>query len=255
MSPVLPAVCVRPLTRGDVGAMSAGRCPWELDVALESCRSRGDLGNRFPGVRRRSAPGVVRRRPERPVGFMGAKGSGVRWFWIDRFEKFVSGEEAVAVKNVTLSDEPLDGYFPGLPHYPHSLIIEGMAQTGGILLSEPGEFKQKVVLAKVGRAEFFRPAIPGDRLRLTAKLVNLQPDGAIVDGSVDIDGEVQAEMNLTFAILDDSFGREPFFIPGDFCRILRSMRLFDVGVRPDGSPISVPPHMLEAERETLARTE
>ncbi|RMF36907.1 MAG: beta-hydroxyacyl-ACP dehydratase [Planctomycetota bacterium] len=179
----------------------------------------------------------------------------MRWFWIDRFEKFVSGVEAVAIKNVTFSDEPLDGYFPGYPHYPHSLIIEGMAQTGGILLSEPGEFKQKVVLAKVGKAEFHRPATPGDRLRLTARLVNLQPDGAIVDGTVDVDGQVQAELNLTFAILDDSFGKEPFFVPSDFCRVLRSLRLFEVGVHPDGSPISVPPHMLEAERAALAASD
>ncbi len=56
----------------------------------------------------------------------------MRWFWIDRFEEFVRGKHAVTVKNVTYGEEPLDDYMPGHPHYPHSLIIEGMAQTGGL---------------------------------------------------------------------------------------------------------------------------
>ncbi|GIW99391.1 MAG: beta-hydroxyacyl-ACP dehydratase [Pirellulaceae bacterium] len=179
----------------------------------------------------------------------------MRWFWIDRFEKFIATQEAVAVKNVTLSDEPLDGYLPGLPHYPHTLIIEGMAQTGGILLSQIDEFRSKVVLAKVGKAEFQRPAYPGDQLRLTATLVNRQPDGGIVEGRVEVNGEHQADLNLTFAILDDSFGKESFFLPADFCRVLRSLRLFDVGIYPDGSPIAIPDHMLEAEREAIQALE
>ena len=176
----------------------------------------------------------------------------MRWFWIDRFEKFVEGEEAVTVKNVTLAEEALDDYQPGFPHYPHSLIIEGMAQTGGILLSQLSEFQQKVVLAKVSKAEFETIARPGDQLRLTAKMLSRQADGAIVEGTVEVNGEPQAKLELTFAILDDSFGEKPFFIPSDFCRILRSLRLFDVGVKPSGEPIGVPQHMLVAEQEALS---
>ncbi len=175
----------------------------------------------------------------------------MRWFWIDRFEKFVEGDEAVSIKNVTLAEEPLDHYIPGYLHYPHTLIIEGMAQTGGILLSQLEEFKQKVVLAKVSKAEFHRIAGPGDQLRLTAKLLSRQTDGAIVEGHVEVNGEPQAELGLTFAILDDKFGQEPFFIPSDFCRILRTLRLFDVGVKPNGEPIQIPQHMLEAEIAAL----
>jgi len=175
----------------------------------------------------------------------------MRWFWIDRFEKFIVGQEAVAIKNVTLSDEPLDDYLPGYPHYPHALIIEGMAQTGGILLGQMDDFHQKVVLAKIGQAQFHSMVEPGDQLRLTARIVNQQPEGAIVEGTVELDGKLQAELTLTFAILDDSFGKRPFFIPNDFCRILRSLKLFDVGVTPDGDPIAIPQHMLEAELEAL----
>jgi 3-hydroxyacyl-[acyl-carrier-protein] dehydratase len=175
----------------------------------------------------------------------------MRWFWIDRFEKFVSGVEAVTVKNVTLAEEPLDDYLPGIPHYPHSLIIEGMAQTGGLLLSEIEEFQQRVVLAKVTKAEFFTVAGPGDQLRLTAKLVGRQPDGAFVEGTVDIGQQRMAELELTFAILDESFGKEPFFIPCDLLRILRAMKMFEVGVTQTGEPIKIPQHMLDAELADL----
>lgn len=171
----------------------------------------------------------------------------MRWFWIDRFEKFVVGKEAISIKNVTLSDEPVDDYLPGFPHYPQSLIIEGMAQTGGILLSQLEDFHSKVVLAKVGKAEFKHIASPGTQLRLTATLMSRQPDGAIFEGLVELDGEPFAEMQLTFAILDESFGTQSFFLPGDFCRILRSLRLFDVGVHEDGTPIGIPKYMLQAE--------
>jgi 3-hydroxyacyl-[acyl-carrier-protein] dehydratase len=176
----------------------------------------------------------------------------VRWFWIDRFEKFVSGKEAVTIKNVTLAEEPLDDYLPCCPHYPHSLIIEGMAQTGGLLLAEMEQFKQRIVLAKVTKADFAFPAKPGDRLYLTAKLVGRQPDGAFVEGKVEIDGRTQAELELTFAILDESFGDKPFFIMSDLVRILRAMRLFEVGVKESGEPIGIPEHMLQAELADLA---
>lgn len=176
----------------------------------------------------------------------------MRWFWIDRFDKLVVGQEAVTIKNVTLAEEPLDDYLPGYPHYPHSLIIEGMAQTGGLLLSQVQDFQQRVVLAKISKALFHRLAGPGDQLRLTARVLSHQDDGAIVEGKVEVNGQPQAELELTFAFLDETFGDRPFFIPGDLCRILRTLKLFDVGVHPDGTPIKIPQHMLDGEIEMLA---
>lgn len=175
----------------------------------------------------------------------------MRWFWIDRFEKFVVGKEAVTLKNVTLAEEPLDDYLPGFPHFPHSLIIEGMAQTGGLLLSQMEEFRSRVVLAKVANAEFHIMAEPGDQLRLTAKLVSIHSDGAICHGTVEVNGQPQAEIDLTFAILDESYGDASFFVPGDLCRILRSLKLFEVGRTEDGEPISIPQHMLDDEQRTI----
>jgi 3-hydroxyacyl-[acyl-carrier-protein] dehydratase len=148
---------------------------------------------------------------------------------------------------VTLAEEPLDDYLPGYPHYPHSLIIEGMAQTGGLLISQMQDFSQRIVLAKISKAVFDDIAQPGDQLRLKASIVNLQTDGAIVEGTVTLDHKPFGDMELTFAILDESYGKESFFNPGDFSRILRSLRLFEVGIFEDGRPIRVPQAMLDAE--------
>ncbi|MCA9191187.1 MAG: beta-hydroxyacyl-ACP dehydratase [Planctomycetales bacterium] len=177
----------------------------------------------------------------------------MRWFWIDRFEEFVVGKQATALKNVTYSEEPIDDYLPGRPHYPHSLIIEGMAQTGGILIAQMQDFHPKVVLAKIGKAEFNSIVVPGDQLRMTAKLMSLQSDGAIIEGHVTVNHQPLAEMELAFGILDDSFGDTSFFLPGGFFRILRSLRLFEVARHEDGSPIQIPDYMLEAVRQEAAQ--
>ena len=78
----------------------------------------------------------------------------MRWVWIDRFEEFDSGRRAVAVKNVSLAEDHLHDHFPGYPVMPASLMIEGMAQTAGILVGEARQFAEKVILAKVKRATF-----------------------------------------------------------------------------------------------------
>lgn len=176
----------------------------------------------------------------------------MRWFWIDRFERFVSGVEAVTLKNITFAEEPLDDYLPGRPHYPHSLIIEGMAQTGGLLLSELDHFEARIVLAKVSKAEFFRLVEPGDQLRLTARLQSVQPEGAIVEGETHVGDQLQGRFELTFAKLDESYGDASFFEPAGLLRMLRVLRLFDVAVDQQGKPIAPPRAMLEEENREAA---
>src|ERR687898_46307 len=73
----------------------------------------------------------------------------MRWFWIDRFIEFESGKTAKAIKNVTLAEEHLHDHYPGFPVMPGSLMLEGMAQTGGILLGEANDFRHIVILAKI----------------------------------------------------------------------------------------------------------
>jgi len=172
----------------------------------------------------------------------------MRWFWIDRFEEFVSGSHAVAVKSVSLSEEPVDDYSPGRPYYPASLIVEGLAQTGGLLIAQLSDFRSRVVLAKVSKSTFNFQACPGDKLRLKMVIENMQDSGGIAKGTVHVGDDLLCEADLTFAFLDDRFKGVQLFEPAIFCRTLRCLRLFDIGVDQDGKPVQVPQFMLDAER-------
>jgi len=173
----------------------------------------------------------------------------MRWFWIDRFIEFVRDTRATTIKNVSFGEEPMDDYLPGHPHYPHSLIIEGMAQTGGLLVSEAGGFQTKTVLAKVSKAIFHDLTVPGDQIFLTAVVQDKKNSGAIIEGTVTVNGQVRAELELSFAFLDDRFGETGLFPPEDLLRTLRILKLFDVAVDQNGNRIHAPEHMLEAERQ------
>ena len=175
----------------------------------------------------------------------------MRWWWIDKFVEFQSGKCAKTIKNVSLSEEQIDDYFPGYPVMPHSLIIEGLAQTGGLLISQLSDFERRVVLAKVSSAKFHFPPKPGDQLVYTAQLERIQPDGALVCGTSHVGGELQAEIDLYFAYFDNRDVQRGQFIPGDFMRMLRIFKLFEVGVDADGQPLEIPAAMLESERNLV----
>lgn len=134
----------------------------------------------------------------------------MRWIWIDKFLEFKSGKFARAVKNLTLAEEHLHDHLPGYPVMPASLIIEGLAQTGGILVGEAGNFEQKVVLAKIPRAEFFGVACAGDQLVYEVELRDLRAEGAVVDAKAFLDGEVLAEVEIVFAHLDNTRSNQIF---------------------------------------------
>ncbi len=173
----------------------------------------------------------------------------MRWFWIDRFTEFVRDTRAVTIKHICFGEEAVDDYLPGHPHYPHSLMIEGMAQTGGLLVSEAEGFVRKTVLAKISKAQFFDLTRPGDTLRFLAVVQDKQPTGAVVHGKIQIDDRDVAEMELWFAFLDERYGKTALFTPEDLLRTLRVMRMFDVAVDQNGNKIYAPAHMLEAERQ------
>ncbi len=172
----------------------------------------------------------------------------MRWFWIDRFIEFQSGHQAVAIKNVSMAEEHLAQSSPAVPMMPGTLIIEGLAQTGGILVSQQSDFQQRVVLAKVAQATFHRPAVPGDTLIYTATIQARQFGGALIKGTSHIGETLQAEIDLFFAELDERFDGIELFEPLELVQWLRCLQLFEVGRNPDGTPIHVPDHMIQAER-------
>jgi len=115
----------------------------------------------------------------------------VRWLWIDRIIELVPGEKLVAVKCVSLAEEhlrdhfPKDGDLPAKPVHPMSLIIEGMAQSAGVLVGYTEKFKEKVILAKVTRAEMSDDVGPGETLRFTATIQQMTPQGASTKGIIE----------------------------------------------------------------------
>lgn len=134
----------------------------------------------------------------------------MRWIWIDKFLEFRSGKFARAVKNLTLAEEHLHDHFPGYPIMPASLILEGLAQTGGILVGEAGNFAQKVVLAKIPRAEFHGVASAGDQLIYDVTLTDLRIEGAVVDAKAFLNGELLVEAEIVFAHLDNTRSNQMF---------------------------------------------
>lgn len=171
----------------------------------------------------------------------------MRWFWIDRFVEFESGRRAKAVKNISLAEDHLHDHFPGYPTMPPSLIIEGVAQTGGLLVGECSQFREKVVLAKVASARFYGDALPGDSLLYTATIESLKKDGAMVQATVHKGESLLAEMQIVFAHLNGDFEGKTLFDPKTLLYMLRTLRLFEVGRAADGSPLREPAWMLEAE--------
>src|SRR5256714_993064 len=98
----------------------------------------------------------------------------MRWIWIDRFLEFQSGKSARAVKNLSLAEDYFADHFPGYPIMPAALILEGLAQTGGILVGEANDFREKVVLAKIPKARFYREALAGEVLTYEVELLHLR---------------------------------------------------------------------------------
>ena len=117
----------------------------------------------------------------------------MRWFWIDRFTEFHSGRSATAIKTLSLSEDHLHDHFPGASLMPNSLVLEGMAQTAGLLVCEHGSFKEQVVLAKVSKAIFHFEAWPGDVLTYRALVHDINKDGAMASVTSHVSGKLQAE--------------------------------------------------------------
>jgi 3-hydroxyacyl-[acyl-carrier-protein] dehydratase len=176
-----------------------------------------------------------------------------RWMWIDRILQFIRGERSVAVKNVSMTEEAIDEYMPGYPVMPCSLIIEGIALTGGILVNDQHGFEKRIVLARVNKAVFHRLATPGDTLEYRVNIERLRSEGAFVRGSSHIANELQAEVELFLAHLGDRVAESNLFNPADTLTMLRLFGLYDVGQNPDGTPIDIAQGLLEAEQRALAR--
>lgn len=134
----------------------------------------------------------------------------MRWIWIDKFVEFEPGKRAVAIKNVSLAEEHLHDHFSGYPVMPASLMIEAMAQTGGILVGEINDFKEKVILAKISKAVFHELALPGDQLRLEAVVENTAPEAASIRGTIHKGETLVGEIQMMFSHIDQNMAGEEY---------------------------------------------
>jgi 3-hydroxyacyl-[acyl-carrier-protein] dehydratase len=153
----------------------------------------------------------------------------MRWIWLDRFLEFHSGKSARAVKNLSLAEDVFAEHFPGYPVMPGALLLEGLAQTGGILVGEANDFREKVVLAKVPYARFRRDVLAGEQVVYEVEVLNLRPEGASVQGRVLAGGQVVAEAEIFFAHLDQNrsrqlFGDHNFVFSGELKHVLDKLR-------------------------------
>lgn len=118
---------------------------------------------------------------------------------VDRVMRLVPGEEIVALKNVTLNEPFFQGHFPVKPVMPGVLIIEALAQAGGILASESrGAEKRGEIIYFMGMdaVRFRRPVVPGDQLILEAKVLKMRSRVAKMSGRALVEGQLAAEAEL-----------------------------------------------------------
>jgi 3-hydroxyacyl-[acyl-carrier-protein] dehydratase len=160
----------------------------------------------------------------------------MRWIWIDKFTEFTSKVSATAVKNVSLAEEHLHDLYPAFPIVPHSLIVEGMAQTAGILVGEARNFAEKVILAKIGKATFHRLVRPGETIAFAANIQQLSEQGASISGTVTVTTDAGAtpqpvaEIELMFSHIDQNlagleFPEHNFVFTEQFTELLKTYKL------------------------------
>jgi len=123
---------------------------------------------------------------------------------VDRIIDYVPGKKAVGIKNVTVNEPHFQGHFPGRPIMPGVLIVEAMAQVGGVVMTQmPGMDGGLFVFAGIDKVRFRRPVVPGDRLQMTVELLRLRGRRlGKMHGRAEVDGCLVTEAELMFSLLE-----------------------------------------------------
>ena len=122
---------------------------------------------------------------------------------VDRILRINLEESSIlGLKNVTVNEPFFQGHFPSVPIMPGVLILEALAQTGGILVHQKGYVKKIAVLLNVTNAKFRRPVRPGDALLLHAQGIHISGNGGKIQAKAMIGEKVAVEAELSFALVD-----------------------------------------------------
>ncbi len=118
---------------------------------------------------------------------------------VDRVVEFERGQRAVGLKNVTINEPYFQGHFPGHPIFPGVLIVEALAQLGGVLAirSSSVEGAPTVYLTGIDKAKFRKPVIPGDQLRLEVDVIKRRPPFWKIRGRAYVGADLVCEAEST----------------------------------------------------------
>ena len=123
---------------------------------------------------------------------------------VDKVIEQVPGKKAVALKNITINEPQFQGHFPERPLMPGVLIVESMAQVGGIIVTQmPDLPKGLFVFAGINNVKFRRPVVPGDQLVITCELLSIKRQRfGKVKGEAHVDGNLVCSGELMFSLVD-----------------------------------------------------
>jgi 3-hydroxyacyl-[acyl-carrier-protein] dehydratase len=127
---------------------------------------------------------------------------------IDRVVELVRMKSIVALKNVTITEPFFQGHFPEKPIMPGVLIVEAIAQAGGLLLltEVPNRDEMLMVFTGIEKARFRRPVVPGDQLRIEVVVRAWRMTAARLEGKAYVDGKVAAEATVTCRLVPRNMG-------------------------------------------------
>ncbi len=123
---------------------------------------------------------------------------------VDRVIEHEPGKRAIAIKNVTLNEPQFQGHFPDRPLMPGVLIVEAMAQVGGLIVTQmPNLPKGLFVFAGIDGVRFRRPVVPGDQLKITCELLGLKRQRfGKISGKATVDDQLVCSGDLMFSLVD-----------------------------------------------------
>lgn len=125
------------------------------------------------------------------------------FLFVDQIIEFIPETKAVGIKNITGNESYFQGHFPSRPIMPGVLIVEAMAQVGGIIIMQMGLAKDKLaVLAGIDNLRFRNMAVPGDQMVITAEVLAIKSKLGKIHAKAEVNNKIIAEGDILFSLVD-----------------------------------------------------